>query len=80
LEGDWDMVIFDEINYVIGYGLIPVTEVVELLQRKPPLLHVVLTGRNAKEEIVALADTVTEMRPIKHAYEKGASAQKGIEF
>lgn len=80
LDGNWDMVIFDEINYAIGYGLIPVPEVVDLLARKPPLLHVVLTGRNAKDEIVALADTVTEMRPIKHAYEKGTSAQKGIEF
>jgi cob(I)alamin adenosyltransferase len=80
LEGDWDMVIFDEINYVIGYGLIPVSEVIELLRHKPPLLHVVLTGRNAKDEIIEVADTVTEMRPIKHAYEKGAAAQKGIEF
>jgi cob(I)alamin adenosyltransferase len=79
-EGDWDMVIFDEINYVIGYGMIPVPEVVEMLRRKPPLRHVVLTGRNAKDEIIELADTVTEMRPIKHAYERGTAAQKGIEF
>jgi len=80
LEGDWDMVIFDEINYAISYGLIPVPEVVDMLQRKPEMVHVVLTGRNAKDEIIALADTVTEMRPIKHAYEKGTAAQKGIEF
>jgi len=80
LTGGWDMVIFDEINYVIGYGLIPVPEVVKLLNNKPPLLHIVLTGRNAKEEIIELADTVTEMRPIKHAYERGVAAQKGIEF
>lgn len=79
-EGEWDMIIFDEINYAIGYGLIPVPEVVDMLRTKPPLLHVVLTGRNAKDEIVELADTVTEMRPIKHAYEKGTAAQKGIEF
>ena len=80
LEGDWDMVIFDEINYAISYGLIPVPEVVDMLRRKPEMLHVVVTGRNAKDEIIALADTVTEMRPIKHAYEKGTAAQKGIEF
>jgi cob(I)alamin adenosyltransferase len=80
LEGKWDMVIFDEINYVLSYGLIPVEEVVDLLRRKPEMLHVVLTGRNAKDEIVELADTVTEMRPIKHAYEKGTAGQKGIEF
>jgi cob(I)alamin adenosyltransferase len=79
-SGDWDMVIFDEINYAIGYGLIPVPEVVEMIRTKPPLLHVVLTGRNAKDEIVELADTVTEMRPVKHAYERGTAAQKGIEF
>jgi len=78
--GGWDMVIFDEINYVIGYGLIPVPEVVDMLRTKPEMLHVVLTGRNAKDEIIELADTVTEMRPIKHAYEKGTAAQKGIEF
>lgn len=80
LEGSWDMIIFDELNYVLSYGLIPVEEVVEALRAKPPLLHVVLTGRNAKEEIISLADTVTEMRPLKHAYEKGTAAQKGIEF
>jgi cob(I)alamin adenosyltransferase len=80
LDGGWDMVIFDEINYVIGYGLIPVADVVDMLKTKPPLLHVVLTGRNASDEIVELADTVTEMRPIKHAYEKGTPGQKGIEF
>jgi cob(I)alamin adenosyltransferase len=80
LEGGWDMVIFDEINYAISYGLIPVPEVVDLLKRKPEMLHIVLTGRNARDEIIELADTVTEMRPIKHAYEKGTAAQKGIEF
>jgi len=78
--GAWDMVIFDEINYAIGYGMIAVPEVLDMLRSKPPLVHVVLTGRNAKEEVIALADTVTEMRPIKHAYERGTSAQRGIEF
>lgn len=80
LSGAWDMVIFDEINYVISYGMIPVDEVVALIREKPAMLHLVLTGRNAKDEIIEVADTVTEMRPIKHAYEKGAAAQKGIEF
>jgi len=80
LEGDWDMVILDEINYAIGYGLIPVPDVVDMLKTKPPLLHLVLTGRNAKQEIIELADTVTEMRPLKHAYEQGIAGQKGVEF
>ncbi|HEU0166858.1 MAG TPA: cob(I)yrinic acid a,c-diamide adenosyltransferase, partial [Chloroflexota bacterium] len=79
-SGEWDMVIFDEINYAIGYGLIPVDEVLDMLRTKPPMVHVVLTGRNAKEEVIELADTVTEMRPIKHAYERGTRGQKGIEF
>ncbi len=81
-SGDWDMVILDEINYCLMYNppRIPVEEVVDVLQRKPEMLHLVLTGRGARDEIIALADTVTEMRPVKHAYEKGVAAQKGIEF
>ncbi|MHB8619124.1 MAG: cob(I)yrinic acid a,c-diamide adenosyltransferase [Chloroflexota bacterium] len=80
LEGDWDVVIFDEINYAVSYGMIPVDEVTDMLRHKPETLHVVLTGRNAAAEVIDLADTVTEMRPIKHAYEKGTAGQKGIEF
>ena len=80
LSGQWDLVILDEINYAISYGMLDAAHVVGALQRKPEMLHVILTGRNAHPTIVDLADTVTEMRQIKHAYDKGIMAQKGIEY
>jgi len=80
LSGQFDLIILDEINYVLGYGYLAVDEVVRTLQSRPPHVHVVLTGRNAPEEIVAIADCVTEMRDIKHPYRNGISAQKGIDF
>jgi len=80
LSGEWDMVILDEINYAISYGMLDPARVVETLKNKPERVHVILTGRNAHPTIVELADTVTEMRQIKHAYEKGVMAQKGIEY
>jgi cob(I)alamin adenosyltransferase len=80
LSGRYPLVIFDEINYVISYGYLPVGEVADFLKHKPPDLHVVLTGRDAPPELIELADLVTEMRDIKHPYTKGIKAQKGIEF
>ncbi|MBV9670504.1 MAG: cob(I)yrinic acid a,c-diamide adenosyltransferase, partial [Acidobacteriales bacterium] len=80
LSGKWDLVILDEINYAIGYGMLDPHKVVEVLQRRPPMVHVILTGRNAHASIVEIADTVTEMKQVKHAYEKGVLAQRGIEF
>jgi cob(I)alamin adenosyltransferase len=80
LGGEWDMVILDEINYAISYGMLDPARVVKALQQKPPMVHVILTGRNAHSTIVALADTVTEMRQVKHAYEQGVMAQRGIEY
>lgn len=80
LSGKYNLVIFDEINNAIDYGLIPTEEVVDFLKGKPHKLHVLLTGRNAKPEIIELADTVTEMREVKHAFHKGIIAQKGIEY
>ena len=80
ISGKYPMVIFDEINYVLTYGSLPVSEVAEFLRNKPKDLHVVLTGRDAPQELIDLADLVTEMRDIKHPYEKGIKAQKGIEF
>jgi cob(I)alamin adenosyltransferase len=80
LSGEWDLVILDEINYVIGYGLLDPAKVVDVLQRKPEQVHVILTGRGAHDSIVEIADTVTEMREIKHAYQKGIMAQRGIEY
>ena len=79
-SGEYDMIILDEINYALSYGLVPVAPVVEALQQKPETLHVVLTGRNAHPDIIALADLVTEMREIKHPYQKGIEAQRGIEY
>ena len=80
LSGDWDLVVLDEINYAIGYKMLDPEKVVDVLRQKPAMVHVILTGRNAQPTLVELADTVTEMREVKHAYEKGILAQRGIEF
>ena len=80
LSGDWDVVVLDEINYAISYGMLDANRVADALKRKPEMVHVILTGRNAHPAIVELADTVTEMRQVKHAYEKGVMAQRGIEY
>ncbi|MGH9562845.1 MAG: cob(I)yrinic acid a,c-diamide adenosyltransferase [Terracidiphilus sp.] len=80
LSGEWDMVILDEINYAISYKMLDPEVVAETLCSKPEMVHVILTGRNAHPLLVELADTVTEMREVKHAYQKGILAQKGIEY
>jgi cob(I)alamin adenosyltransferase len=80
LSDKYDMIILDEINYVISYGLLPVEEVLTLFEEKPDRLHLILTGRDAHQSIVERADLVTEMNEIKHQYSKGIKAQKGIEF
>lgn len=81
LSGKYQIVILDEINNAIDYGYLDVKEVVSFLkEKKPPDLHIFLTGRNAKPEIVEIADLVTEMREIKHPFQQGIPAQKGIEF
>jgi cob(I)alamin adenosyltransferase len=79
-SGDWDLVVLDEINYAIGYKMLDPEKVAEVLRQKPEMVHVILTGRNAHPTLVELADTVTEMREVKHAYQKGILAQRGIEF
>jgi cob(I)alamin adenosyltransferase len=79
-SGDWDLVILDEINYAIGYGMLDPAAVAETLRNRPEMVHVILTGRNAHALLVELADTVTEMREVKHAYQKGILAQRGIEY
>jgi cob(I)alamin adenosyltransferase len=79
-SGEWDLVVLDEINYAISYGMLDPAKVVESLKKKPEMVHVILTGRNAHASIVELADTVTEMRELKHAYQKGIMAQRGIEY
>lgn len=78
-SGDYFLVVLDEITYPVRYGWIPLEAVLACLRERPEHVHVVLTGRSAPEEIVAVADTVTEMRLIKHHYDAGVPAQRGIE-
>jgi cob(I)alamin adenosyltransferase len=80
LSGNYDVVVLDEINYALSYGFLPLADIVDFLRNKPPMLHVILTGRHAKPEILGIADLVTEMRQIKHPFEQGICAQRGIEF
>ena len=80
MSDKYDMVILDEINYVISYDLLPVEELLMLLDKKPERLHIITTGRDAHNKIIEKADLVTEMKEIKHPYSKGIKAQKGIEF
>ena len=79
-EPAYDMVILDELNIVLRYDYLPPDEVVEALANRPADLHVVVTGRNAKEPLIEAADLVTEMTMIKHPFRAGVKAQKGIEF
>jgi len=79
-SGEWDLVILDEINYAIGYKMLDPAIVADALRDRPEMVHVILTGRNAHPLLVELADTVTEMREVKHAYQKGILAQRGIEY
>ncbi len=80
ITGKYQMIIFDEINYVIRYKYLDVAKVIDFLKTKPPALHVFLTGRDAHEQLIEIADLVTEMREIKHPFKRGIKAQKGIEF
>lgn len=75
-----DLVVLDELNIVLRYEYLPVDEVVAGLSARPPMKHVVVTGRNAPAVLVAAADLVTEMEQVKHPYRDGVKAQRGIEF
>ena len=77
----YDMILLDELNIVLRYDYLPLDEVVAVLTNRPPDLHVIVTGRNAKPELIEAADLVTEMTQIKHPFrEQGVKAQKGVEF
>lgn len=76
----YQVIVLDELNIVLGYDYLPVAEVVEVLRNKPAELTIIATGRGAKQELIDIADTVTEMRPIKHAYAAGIKARRGVEF
>lgn len=80
MSGLWDLVVLDEINYAIHFGMISENEVAELIEKRPARLNLFLTGRYAPDRLIELADTVTEMHPVKHAFEKGIRARRGIEF
>ena len=79
-DPDLQMVLLDELNIVLRYGYIDLAEVVEVLKAKPEMKHVIVTGRNAKDEVIEIADLVTEMTQIKHPFRDGVKAQVGIEF
>lgn len=81
LSEQFDLVLLDEINYCCGYNWIDAKEVADFIKlSKPSWMHLILTGRNAAPELIAVADTVTEMKKIKHAFEQGVKAEQGIEF
>lgn len=80
MSGAWDLVVLDEINYAIHFGMLETEEVAGLIRERPPRLNMILTGRYAPKELIDLADTVTEMTLVKHAFQKGIRARKGLEF
>ena len=79
-EPAYDMVLLDELNIVLRYDYLPLDEIVAYLKEKPENLHVIVTGRNAKDPLIEAADLVTEMTMVKHHFKDGVKAQKGIEF
>ncbi|MEN6467235.1 MAG: cob(I)yrinic acid a,c-diamide adenosyltransferase [Syntrophaceae bacterium] len=79
-SGEYQMVILDEINVALDFKLIPLEEVLELIRNKPDSIDLVLTGRYAPQEVIDLADTVSEVKEIKHHYAKGIKERAGIEF
>ncbi|MDQ1640389.1 MAG: cob(I)alamin adenosyltransferase [Pyrinomonadaceae bacterium] len=82
-SGDYDLLVFDELVYVLSYDMLPLAEVLAELQSirtSQPALHIVVTGRDAPAELIAAADLVTEMKDIKHPFNAGIRAQQGIEF
>ncbi len=79
-SGNYDLLILDELTYAVKYGWVAVDDVVAGVVGRSPKTNVVITGRDAPDELVELADTVTEMRKVKHAFDQGIKAKKGIEF
>jgi len=79
-SGDYDLLILDELTYAVTYGWVPVEQVVAGIRDRAAATNVVITGRDAAPELIELADTVTEMRKVKHVYDRGITAKKGIEY
>lgn len=80
LDEEHAMVLCDELNIVLRYDYLPVEEIIATLKQKPEMKHVIVTGRNAKDELIDFADLVTEMEMVKHPFRSGVKAQVGIEF
>jgi len=80
MDPDYSLVLLDELNIVLRYDYLPIEEVVEFLKAKPADKHVIVTGRNAKDELIEIADLVTDMTQVKHPFRSGVKAQAGIEF
>lgn len=85
-SGDYDLIVLDELNNALAIDsfpiddVLPINEVIDVILKRPKHIHLIITGRSAKEEIINIADLVTEMNPIKHYYDEGIPAVKGIEF
>ena len=79
-SGEYDILILDEINNALHLKLVDLGQVVEIIQKKPPWMHLILTGRDAHPEVIELADTVSEIKEVKHAYRKGIEPQPGIDY
>lgn len=80
MSGEYDLFILDELTYLISYNMISVDEVIEVVTNRPDNCHLIITGRDAHEKLIEVADMVSEINPVKHPYESGIKAQKGIEF
>jgi cob(I)alamin adenosyltransferase len=79
-SAEYDIVALDEFTYPLAYGWLPIDEVIEFLRNRPRRTHVIITGRDAPQELIDFADPVTEMREVKHPFQQGIKAQAGIEF
>jgi cob(I)alamin adenosyltransferase len=80
-DSSYDMVILDELNIVLKYQYLDINKVLEVFEQRREMLHIVVTGRHAPEDLIELADLVSDIRPVKHPYqEQGIKAQKGVEF
>ena len=79
-SGQYDLVVLDEVTYPINWGWVDVEEVVSSIQSRPEKVNVILTGRDAPDRLIEIADTVTEMTKIKHAFDRGVMARRGIDY
>lgn len=81
LSGEYDVLMLDEITYAVRYGWLEAADIIDVLNRRPPMMHVIITGRSAAPELVEFADLVSEVTPLKHPYtDQGVRAQKGVEY